>query len=340
MMKRYASLLILTLCILTAAMPAWAQPGESGVPGATLVPADARFALVMNPSRVMQSQLGQTILDRIRAEEPNIDAVIDDFSETVGIDLRQSVGQTILYGTGYDKRDFALVADIGPTSGNLNGLMLAAPGYDSSVYRDEVIVHSLPTEGDQDQSDRIFCAMPKRPGTGSFYLVASFDPQRTRDMVDQTMDADAQLTPTRASEDTLIEAWFNGVPELVRAADADGPPSAVAELIQNGHLALRETGDSATADLTLTMIDGLRAQQVFELMRGGLAMLQLAATAEPEAAPLAELGRMINIQHATNDANVTASFNCSYDRLEQLMQQLEGMSGSHHNKTAPLTTTP
>jgi hypothetical protein len=181
--------------------------------------------------------------------------------------------------------------------------------------------------------------MPKRPGTGSFYLVASFDPQRTRDMVDQTMDADAQLTPTRASEDTLIEAWFNGVPELVRAADADGPPSAVAELIQNGHLALRETGDSATADLTLTMIDGLRAQQVFELMRGGLAMLQLAATAEPEAAPLAELGRMINIQHATNDANVTASFNCSY-RLEQLMQQLEGMSGSHHNKTAPLTTTP
>ncbi len=320
-MKRHAHILILTLCILTAAGPAMAQ---SVSPGATLVPDDARFALVLNPSRVMQSQLGQTILNRIRVEEPQIDSVIDEFSNTVGIDLRTAVGQVILYGTGYDKRDFALVADIGPTSGNLNGLMLAAPGYESSVYRDEVIIHSLPDKHNPD-SERIFCAMPKRPGTDSYYMVASFDPQRTRDMVDQTMDGNARLTPAEVSEDTLLEAWFNGLPELVRAAEAQGPPSAVAELIQSGHLALRETGDSVTADLRLTMTDGLRAQQVFELMRGGLAMLQLAAAAEPEAAPLAEIGRMINIQHDPDDTDVTATFNCSYDRLEQLIQQLEGM---------------
>lgn len=321
-MKRYAAQLILSLCLLTAAMPALAQ---SANPGTTLVPDDARFALVMNPSRVVQSQLGQTILDLIREEEPNIDAVIDEFSETVGIDLRTAVGQTILYGTGYDKRDIALVADIGPTSGNLNGLMLAAPGYESEVYRDAYIIHSLPAEDPQGQADRIFCAVPKRPGTGSFYIVASFDPQRTRNMVDQTLDANARLTPEDASEDTLIEAWFNGLPELVRAAEAEGPPSAVAELIQSGHLTLRESDDSATADLKLTMTDGLRAQQVFELMRGGLAMLQLAAIAEPEAAPLAEIGRMINIQHTPDDADVTATFNCSYDRLEQLLEQLDGM---------------
>jgi len=343
-MKRHATflILILTLCLLAAAIPVFAQPATSGAPGATLVPDDAKFAVVLNPSRVYQSQLGQTILERIRAEEPQIDGVIDDLSETVGIDLRTAVGQVILFGTGYDKSDFALVADIGPTSGNLNGLLLAAPGYESDVYRDEVIVHSLLTDDATGQAGRLFCAMPKRPGTDSFYMVASFDPQRTRDMVDLTMDANAQLTPADADENTLLEVWFNGLPDLVRAAEAQGPPSAVAELIQSGHLSLSESNNSVTANLTLTMTDGLRAQQVFELMRGGLAMLQLAATAEPQAAPLAELGRMINIQHTPNDTDITATFTCSYDKLEQLFQQLEGMEhgqGHDSHKAAPAPTT-
>lgn len=317
-MKRLFTTLTLTLSILTASLPALGQAQ------ATLVPADAKFALVLNPSKVLQSQLGQTILDRVRQDEPNIDAIIDDLSNTVGIDLRKSLGQTILFGTGYDRKDFALVADIGPTSGNLNGLLLAAPGYDSQVYRESVIVHSLPDKHHPD-GERIFCAMPKRPGTGSFYLVASFDPQRTREMVDKTMDADAQLTPAGANGHTLVEAWFKGLPELANAAKADGPPSAVAELVQSGHLAVTETEDNATAAVTLTMVDKVRSQQVFELMRGGLAMMQLAATAEPEAQPIGELSRMINVQHAPDNAGVTATFNCSYDKLVEMMQRLEGM---------------
>lgn len=317
-MKRLIATLTLTILILTASLPA------SGQAQATLVPADARFALVLNPSKVLQSRLGQTILDRVRQDEPNIDAIIDDLSNTVGIDLRKSLGQTILYGTGYEKSAFALVADIGPTSGNLNGLLLAAPGYTSEVYRESVILHSLPDKHDP-VNTRIYCAMPRRPGTGSFYMVASFDPQRTRQMVDKTMDADAELTPADANGDTLIEAWFKGLPELAHAANADGPPSVVAELVQSGHLTLRESDETATMELTLTMVDNVRSQQVFELMRGGLAMMQLAATAEPQAQPIAELGRMIQIKHAPDTTAVTATFDASYDKLVELMQKLEGM---------------
>ncbi len=320
-MKRLIVTATLTLMTL-ASLPVSAQD-------TTLVPEDASFTLVTNPSKVMQSRLGQTILDRIRVEEPQVDEMIDELSETVGIDLRSSLGQTILFGTGYERRSFALVSDIGPTSGNINGLLLAAPGYDSSVYREKVIVHSLPSEDKEGNADRIFCAMPKRPGSGpgagSYYLVASFDPQRTRDMIDQTLDANASLTPLDANGGTLIEAWFNGLPELVRVAGADGPPSAVAEMVQRAHLSLNEVGDSVSGELTLTMVDSLRAQQVFELMRGGLAMVQLVATANPEAQPIADIGRMINIQHTPDDSDVTARIDCSYDRLEQILETLNGM---------------
>ncbi len=291
----------------------------------TLVPADARFTVTLNPSRLMQSRLGQTILDRVRIEEPNIDEVIDELSETVGIDLRTALGQTTLFGTGYLRGDFALVSDIGPTSGNINGLLLAAPGYDSSVYREKVIVHSLPTEEQPGQPNRIYCAMPKNPDTGSFYLVASFDPQRTRDMIDQTLDTNVRLTSDDPNEGTLLEAWFSGLPELVSVSHAGGPPSTVANLVQQAHLSLNDAGDSVAGDLTLTMSDNVRTQQVFELMRGGLAMLQLAATADPEAQPLAEIGNMFNIQHDPEDQDVTARFNCSYDKLDQLLETLDGM---------------
>ncbi|GAB4108333.1 MAG: hypothetical protein Kow00105_15040 [Phycisphaeraceae bacterium] len=329
------------LCLLVMACPAVAQQ-------ATLVPADARFAVVLNPSKVYQSRLGQTVLDLVRQEEPNIDAIIDELNETAGLDLRHSLGQTILFGTSYDKSDFALVADIGPTSGNLNGLMLAAPGYESDVYRDSVIIHSLPDENDP--TGRIYCAIPKRPGTGSFYLVASFDPDRTRRMVDLTMDANARLTPDHANGNTLIEAWFNGLPELAAAAQADGPPSAVAQLVQSGHFALSEIGDSVQAKVTLTMVDVLRSQQVFELLRGGVAMLQLAATAEPQAQPLGELASLINLEHAPNSTEITASLNSSYDKLFSLIEQLKALDQQHahghnhegngHNETAPIPTTP
>lgn len=317
-MKRWISSTMIA-ATLALSVPAMAQAQ------ATLVPEDARFTLVTNPSKLLQSRLGETILNLIRQEEPQVDEMIDELSETVGIDLRTSLGKTILFGTGYAQGDFALVADIGPTSGNINGLLLAAPGYQSDVYREKVIIHSL-QEGNGG-GNRVYCAIPKRPGTDSYYLVASFNPDKTRAMVDKTMDQDALLTPAAADDGTLIEAWFSGLSELAHMADGsgNGPPSAVARMIQQAHLSLKDTGESVSSELTMTMTDDLRAQQVFELLRGGLAMLQLAATAEPEAQPLAELGRMINIQHAPEDADVTAKFDCSYDKLEQLIQNLEAM---------------
>ncbi len=317
-MKRWITSTMIA-ATLALSVPAMAQAQ------ATLVPEDARFTLVTNPSKLLQSRLGETILNLIRQEEPQVDEMIDELSETVGIDLRTSLGKTILFGTGYAQGDFALVADIGPTSGNINGLLLAAPGYQSDVYREKVIIHSL-QEGNGG-GNRVYCAIPKRPGTDSYYLVASFNPDKTRAMVDKTMDQDALLTPAAADDGTLIEAWFSGLSELAHMADGsgNGPPSAVARMIQQAHLSLKDTGESVSSELTMTMTDDLRAQQVFELLRGGLAMLQLAATAEPEAQPLAELGRMINIQHAPEDADVTAKFDCSYDKLEQLIQNLEAM---------------
>jgi len=307
-----------------AATFAVSQPAFAAEP-TTLVPADASFTITLNPSKLMQSRLGQTILDRVRQDEPNVDVMLDELSETVGIDLRTALGQTTLYGTGYQRGDFALVSDIGPTSGNINGLLLTAPGYQSSVYREKVIVHSLPTEEQPGQPNRIYCAMPKTPGTDSFYLVASFDPQRTRDMIDQTLDTNARLTADDPDEGTLLKAWFTRLPELAQISHADGPPSAVANLVQQASLSLKDEGDSVAGDLTLTMSDSVRAQQVFELMRGGLAMLQLAATADPNAQPLAELGNMFSIQHDPDGADVTAGFNCSYDRLEQLLETLDDM---------------
>jgi len=66
---------------------------------------------------------------------------------------------------------------------------------------------------------------------------------------------------------------------------------------------LSESDDTATAQLTLTMQDGLRAQQVFELLRGGVAMMQLVATAEPEAVRDWLKARSVRLLAATPNAS-------------------------------------
>ena len=332
-MKRNITSLILILCLLLTVLPTQAQSQS------TLVPDDARFALVLNPSRIMQSKLGQTILERIRLEEPQIDSIIDEFSNTVGIDLRNSLGQTVLFGSGYDKKQFALVADIGPSAGNISGLLLTAPEYSSEVYRDKVIIHSILTEDPMGQADRLYCAIPKRSFGDSYYLVASFDPKRTRDMVDQTMDANAKLMSDGDDQGTLLQAWFNGLPELAQAARAEGPPSRIAEMIQRGQLTLKEAGENATVTLKLTMTDALRAEQVYQLLQGGLAMMQLVASSEPEARPLGELGQLIKVNYTPNDTVVVATMTSSFEQLEELISKLEGMDhhqNNHHPKAAPV----
>ena len=317
--------LILTLCLLALVGPAWGQ-------STSIVPEDATFALSVKPSALYQSELGKRILDFIREKEPKIDQSIDDLCTTVGIDLRNALGETVIYGTGYDKQDFALVADIGPTAGNINGLLLAAPGYDSSVYQDKLIIHSLPTEGRGDQPDRrVFCAMPKRPGSDSYLLVAAFDPARVRQMIDQAMDSHAEMTPQTLKSDALIEAWFTGLPDLARLADAQGPPSVWARMIDRAHLTVAENDQGLDAQLDLTMIDDLRAQQVAQLMQGGLAMLQLIATNEPKAQPLADFAQLVKVNHTEGDLVVSADLTCSFDQFDQLIAQLK----EHQAQPAP-----
>ncbi len=316
-MKRLARYLIVMMCLLTAALPVFGQ-------ASTIVPEDATFAISIKPSALYQSQLGQRILNVIRQEEPNIDQTIDELCTTVGIDLRNALGETVIFGTEYYPKDIALVADIGDTAGNINGLLLAAPGYDSTVYKEKLIIHSLPTEGPHGQeSERIYCAMPKRPGNDAYLIVASFDPTRVQQMVDQVFDEKAELTPEALKSDLLIEAWFTGLPELAQMAEADGPPSVWARMIERAHLTLGETNDGMTGELKLTMENDLRAQQVAGLIRGGMAMVQLVATSEPEAQPLADIAQLVQIDHNPGDMLVSAKFKCSFTQFDRAVAQLK-----------------
>ena len=319
---------LLCLCLLAFVSPAWGQ-------ATTIVPEDATFALSVKPSALYQSQLGQRLLDVVRSENPQIDQTIDELCTTVGIDLRNALGETVIYGTGYAQQDFAMVADIGPTAGNINGLLLAAPGYDSTNYQDKILIHSLPTEGTEQQPGRrVFCAMPKRIGNEAYLLVAAFDPARVRQMIDQSTDADIALTPGSLQSNALIEAWFTGLPDLAQLAEADGPPTVWARMIDRAHLTLGETDDGLSGELTLTMIDKLRAQQVAELLRGGLAMLQLIATNEPDAQPLADIAQLVQIDHAPDDMNVTARLNCTFAQLDDAIARIKQMDQAKKHRAS------
>jgi len=321
--------LILSLCLLIAAAPAWAQ-SES----ASIVRDDAKFVLKVKPSAFYQSRIGQLILEQVRAEEPLVDQKLDELCATIGIDLRTDLTEAVIFGTGYDQDQIAMAAELGPTAGNINGLLLAAPGYESTVYQDELIIHSLTTDDATGHpGKRVFCAMPKRPGAEAYTLVAAFDQDRVMAMIDMTMKDNTPLTAEAQRRDTLVEAWFAGLPELAEMAEAEGPPSVWAGMIQQAHVTLGESEDGLNSELKITMVDKIRTQQVFEMVRGGLAMMQLVISGEPEAQPLTEMLQMIQVNQDPEDYTVTAAFDCSHHQLERtlaVLKQMDEMSDHDH----------
>ena len=53
------------------------------------------------------------------------------FAEAIGLDPRTDIGEVVVFGDGFDETDATVVANLGSTTGNLEGWILAAPGYRS-----------------------------------------------------------------------------------------------------------------------------------------------------------------------------------------------------------------
>ncbi|MEM1098979.1 MAG: hypothetical protein AAGH92_09340 [Planctomycetota bacterium] len=111
------------------------------------------FELRVDMAKAYASPVGQTIMDYVREAKPNADELMNGLTDTLGLDPRTAVSNLVLRGAGINEYDIQLIADLGETTGKLEGWMLGLPGYESFEIDEQTLLHSFLMEEEYDEDE-------------------------------------------------------------------------------------------------------------------------------------------------------------------------------------------
>ncbi|NOZ41497.1 MAG: hypothetical protein GXP24_14910 [Planctomycetes bacterium] len=271
--------------------------------------------------KAFSSPLGQWVLEKFAEEEPDKLEHITKFAEAIGIDPRTDIGEIVLFGNGFDETDATVIVNLGQSTGNLEGWFLAAPGYRSENIDDDTLLHSMTLE---DQDARIWLALPKHPQQGNYFLIGSFDEERTAKLVRQAL-AGSYLSPVIVplQDDTLFSFFVNDLSAVPFDIDSNDPGSAVVRTIEQLGLQVASDDDHLSVTLDLSASSAGKARQISQLLTGLKAMMQLAPLDEPEVQKLGTILESLVIKHTEGESSVQASLSAPYQLLEELVSEID-----------------
>ncbi|MEO0514960.1 MAG: hypothetical protein AAF086_06655 [Planctomycetota bacterium] len=315
-MKRTLSLVAVIGAVALAASPtapllAQAQP-------ATLTPPDAAWGMVFDPAKVRSSALAGHVMAHFdEAQRADLNDKIDGLSNMFGLNLRQDLGQIVAFGDSFAPADIGVAVDVGPAQTNLEGLLLANENYQSYDYGD-LIIHSIQ---DPDQP-RLFCAVLPGSDDKSGVLLLSPGQALAEQLVDNAKAGAKVVDPAALAGQDFFRLWVNRIPDDLFA----GQPrqSNIAGMIQSLEI-VGSTGEADTAlALNITLTNPARARQIYQMAAGGKALIELAASSDPDAAKLADLLAYVRVeqpQDNSNRLNITAL--CDTQGLASVLDMLD-----------------
>jgi len=308
--------LALTLaCVSTlAALPVQAQSASQSPDDSPL------WEVHLDLQETFASPLGQWVLAKFAEEEPDKLEHITKFAEAVGIDPRTDIGEVVVFGDGFDETDATVVANVGQSSGNLEGWLLAAPGYRSEDLDADTLLHSMTPE---DQNDRVWIALPKHSPSGNYVLVGSFDRDRTVGLAQKVLAGSLSPTPNSIEGNTLLSFLISDLSAVPIDIDEDDPGSALVRIIERFGLNISSNDDNLNIVLNVSTSSAAKARQISQLLTGLKALMQLASLDEPKVQKIGEVLDTLVISHAEGESNVRASLTASYRLLEKFVNEID-----------------
>jgi hypothetical protein len=238
------------------------------------------------------------------------------------MDPRTAIKEVVLFGNGFEPTSLhAAVANIGSTRGNIEGWLLAAPGYQSETIDDATILHSFVMEEHGPQA-RLWCAMPLNKASDSYIVVAATDRETAVALAKQAAAQGIGKFGDKLAGDTLISLAVNDLSKAPIEIDEDEPGSAIVKTIQSIMLSAASQGDQLVATCDITTDNAARAEQLNQLITGMKAMVQLALPEkDPDAKELAKLLNNVNVEYAQGSKTLSTKFAMGYAEIEKLVKE-------------------
>lgn len=289
---------------LTTAEP---QQAAGTAASAAIIPPDAVWYVSMDVKRFVESPLGQQVLEflhnAIRWEIDDYDATVDlkaaraKLARVIGFDPLSGIASVTVYGlaspfAGEVRSEEELVEKMATTgvavvklsggTGNLEGLALATPQYQSTEYRGATI-HSGTVP---DFPLRIHMAVLK-PGSGEPSMVVfGLNEDQVKHALDRVAgDAPGGPTPSRfytvgsaalpIAEGAVVAAGLRLDEQAWQMLEIPQQQSAIFRMLKSVAVSLGGQGDSLTFAATVEVVNQERAEQVRQLAEGAIAFLHL-----------------------------------------------------------------
>ena len=309
---------ILGFLVFWAILPAQVRAEDIPLPG------DAKFVLQLDLSALQDTEFGQRLFDMIRdkvadelsRESKHGDAPsLDKINDVLGFDPFEEIRQITLAASDYEHPEESLCAIVSMkgTTGNLEGLMLALPGYDSDEYRGHQ-VHSATPEDDV----RVFGAIHEGRSRGKSFVFSS-----DRDTVESLLDYLDGRGKRRAKSASAPKGILSlEVLEFPTELIEDGPHANVARLLKDFSVHVTEEDDDLAMEMRLATQDPEQTEQLHQMMKGLVAMVELAQSLEPDDKDLQEFMDLTKrLETDYDDDAVTVSISLSTGKLMELIKE-------------------
>lgn len=310
-------------------------------PAASGAEADAAYGLTFDAAGLLASPTGTLVMKQIRQHAPEMDQQLAGLNDSLGLDLTRDLGVVSLTSDRDDLSDMTLVADLGKSSGKLEGWMLTLPGYDSEDLDDQTLLHGFDIQLDgipQDdgtlrsvQEDgaaplhptrtvRVFAAIPQTRD-GGYCLVASTQRAQTLAMVsDAAADNGAlALASNRLADGNLMSMSARRLPTRLVEETARQPGAGVWKTIQGMELNIA-SDERFRADLAVAASTPARARQLKQLVSGLSAAVQLMTLGEDDPAVIEAVG-MLNELSLNDRTDGTPGMMIRFDVPQAKMDQ-------------------
>jgi hypothetical protein len=294
-----------------AAVPARAQSNGSSTEASPL------WEVHLHLQRSFASPVGQRVMAMVEKNEPDKVDQFVKFAEAIGLDPRTEIGEVVLFGDGFEETDATLIASLGQSTGNLEGWILAAPGYRSEDLDANTQLHSMTVE---DKNARAWFALPKHTQTGNYVLVASLDQGRTVQLAKEVLAGNPSPVPNPLKGNTILSFFVNDLSAVPMEIDDSEPGSAIVRIIEQFGLNVASDDDKLHLVVDISASSAGKARQISQLLMGLKALVQLAPLDEPKAQKAAKILDSLSVNYTEGDSHVEASLSATYRVLEDLIQ--------------------
>ena len=252
------------------------------------VPSDSKFVLQVDLQALKSSKVGSVLLemakkaamDEVGKKVDTKDVSADKIQEVLGMDPFEEIQGMVICASDYESPEKSLLGMVRlkKTTGNIEGLLLALPGYEKSEYRNYEIHTASP-----DEDSKVFGVIhASMAGTKTLIIGANKSSVvGLLDGLDSNNLESKSIKSIDLSSDRKVIAQMQ-IMQLPIEKLGKGPQANIAALLSSLVVSLSEEDQELVLQVAMQAGSEKKAEQIRQFIQGLGAMVELFASMDDQ----------------------------------------------------------